>query len=75
VVAGALANRVRDGSVPSLTAIGVDAVANCVLAIGQTRLYLEKDGRDVRALPEFIRIKKNGEDWNAIKFHIHVDVI
>lgn len=75
VVAGALANRVREGAVPCLTAIGVDAVANCVLAIGHTRLYLEPDGKDIRSRPEFIHVLKNGEDWNAIKFHIHVDSI
>jgi stage V sporulation protein S len=75
VVAGALAARVREGAVPCLTAIGVDAVANCVLAIGHTRLYLEADGKDIRARPEFIHVLKNGADWNAIKFHIHVDTI
>jgi len=75
VVAGALAARVREGAVPCLTAIGVDAVANCVLAIGHTRLYLEADGKDVRARPEFIHVQKNGAEWNAIKFHIHVDTI
>lgn len=36
--------------VPALSGIGVDAVANCVLALGHTRLYLEPDGMDVRAL-------------------------
>ena len=75
VVAGALAAKVREGTVPCLTGIGADAVANCVLAIGHCRLYLEPDGLDIRARPEFIHIIKAGEDLNAIKFSMHVDKI
>jgi stage V sporulation protein SpoVS len=76
VVAGALAARVREGSVPALSAIGVDAVANCVLAVGHARLYLEQDGRDVRARPEFVHVTRgSGEVVNALRFHIHVDAI
>lgn len=44
-----------------------------VMAIGQTRLYLEQDGKDIRAWPEFVKVQKNGGELNAIKFHIHVD--
>jgi stage V sporulation protein SpoVS len=44
------------------------------MAIGQTRLYLEADGKDVRAWPEFVKVAKApGQELNAIKFHIHVD--
>ena len=75
VVSQALVQRVREGIVPCLTGIGVDAVTNCVLAIGHTRLALEADGLDIRARPEFIHVTKNGSDLNAIKFHIHVDKI
>lgn len=75
VVSTALAQRIREGIVPCLTGIGVDAVSNCVLAIGHTRLALEPDGLDIRARPEFIHVQKNGSDLNAIKFHIHVDKI
>jgi stage V sporulation protein SpoVS len=75
VVATALAQRIREGVVPCLTGIGVDAVSNCVLAIGHTRLALEPDGLDIRARPEFIQVAKNGTDLNAIKLHIHVDRI
>jgi stage V sporulation protein SpoVS len=76
VVAGALAARVREGSVPALSAIGVDAVANCVLAVGHARLYLEQDGKDVRARPEFVHVTRgSGEVVNALRFHIHVDSI
>jgi stage V sporulation protein SpoVS len=44
-----------------------------VMAIGQTRLYLEQDGKDIRAWPEFVKVQKAGGELNAIKFHIHVD--
>lgn len=75
VVAGAIAARVREGKVPALSGIGVDAVANCVLAIGHARLYLEPDGLDVRARPEFVHVFKNGSELNALKFHLEVDRI
>lgn len=75
MVAGALASRIRENTVPCLTGIGVDAVSNCVLAIGHTRLYLEQDGYDIRARPEFVHVMKNGMELNAIKFAIHVDRI
>ncbi|GBF87413.1 hypothetical protein Rsub_00124 [Raphidocelis subcapitata] len=74
VVSAALAQRIREGIVPCLTGIGPDAVSNCVLAIGHTRLALEADGLDIRARPEFIAVA-GGADLNAVKFHIHVDKI
>jgi stage V sporulation protein SpoVS len=40
---GALAARVREGKRVSLVAIGVDAVSNAVLTIGNARLYLEEN--------------------------------
>ncbi|KAF6259886.1 stage V sporulation protein S-domain-containing protein [Scenedesmus sp. NREL 46B-D3] len=73
VVAHALASRCRDDSAVCLVGIGMDAVTNAVMAIGQTRLYLEQDGRDIRAWPEFVKVQKAGGELNAIKFHIHVD--
>ncbi len=75
VVAGAIAARVREGKVPYLVGIGVDAVANAVLAIGRARLYLEPDGLDVRARPEFVHVHKNGSELNALKFLLAVDRI
>ncbi|KIZ03721.1 hypothetical protein MNEG_4239 [Monoraphidium neglectum] len=74
VVSTALAQRIREGIVPCLTGVGMDAVSNCVLAIGHTRLALEPDGLDIRARPEFIHVQAGGE-LNALKFHIHVDRI
>jgi len=74
-VSTALVQRIREGAVPCLTGIGVDAVSNCVLAIGHSRLALEAEGLDIRARPEFISIQKNDTTMNALKFHIHVDRI
>lgn len=73
VVAGALANRVREGKKPSMVAIGLDAVSNAVLAIGNARLYLEQDGLDVRAVPEFVTVDKVDKKLNAVKFVIKVE--
>jgi stage V sporulation protein SpoVS len=70
VVAGALAARVREGKRVCLTSIGVDAVANAVLAIGNARLYLEADQLDIRATPEFVRVRKNNVELSAVKFNI-----
>mmetsp|Transcript_33598 Transcript_33598/g.60674 ORF Transcript_33598/g.60674 Transcript_33598/m.60674 type:complete len:224 (-) Transcript_33598:1085-1756(-) len=69
-VAGAMCAKIRENKRVSLTAIGMDAMANAVLAIGFARVYLEQNRLDVRAMPEFIVINKNDQEWNAIHFHI-----
>lgn len=74
-VAGALAARVREQKEVALTAIGVDAVSNAVLAIGNARLYLEQDNLDIRALPEFVHVRKNGNELSAVKFVIIIEQI
>ncbi|KAF5836609.1 stage V sporulation protein S-domain-containing protein [Dunaliella salina] len=73
VVAGALAARVREGKRVSLVSIGVDAVSNAVLTIGNARLYLEENTLDVRAFPTFITVQKEGKQLNAVKFNIKVE--
>ncbi|GLC41030.1 hypothetical protein PLESTB_000950700 [Pleodorina starrii] len=75
VVAGALAARVREQRSVCLTAIGIDAVSNAVLAIGNARLYLEQDKKDIRAMPAFVQVNKNGRDLNAVKFNLIVENI
>lgn len=76
VVAGALAARIREADKRvCLTAIGVDAVANAVLAIGNARLYLESDQLDIRATPEFVRVRKNNVELSAVKFNILPEAI
>ncbi|PNH09747.1 hypothetical protein TSOC_003580 [Tetrabaena socialis] len=58
VVAGALAARIREEKSVCLTAIGIDAVSNAVLAIGNARLYLEQDAKDIRAQPAFVLVRR-----------------
>lgn len=53
---GALAARVRENKRPILTAIGVEAVTNAVLAIGNARLYLDKDKLVRRVLSVYVRV-------------------
>jgi len=43
-----------------------------VMAIGQARLQLESDGKNVQAWPEFVKVDKDGRQLNAIKFHVLV---
>lgn len=74
-VAGALAARIRDGANASLVAIGVDAVANAVLTIGNARLYLEQNNLDIRAAPEFITVQKEERELNAVRFSIKSETI
>lgn len=75
VVAGALAARIREQKTVCLTAIGIDAVANAVLSIGNARLYLEQDRKDIRAQPEFVTVHKDGRDLNAVRFSLVVENI
>ncbi|KAG2422005.1 hypothetical protein HYH02_015546 [Chlamydomonas schloesseri] len=75
VVAGALAARIREEKTVCLTAIGIDAVSNAVLAIGNARLYLEQDRKDIRAMPSFVQVHKNGRDLNAVRFALVVENI
>lgn len=53
-----------------MTAIGVDAVSNAVLTVGNARLYLEQDSLDVRCMPEFYTLNKNGKELNGLRFII-----
>ncbi|GAX73430.1 hypothetical protein CEUSTIGMA_g882.t1 [Chlamydomonas eustigma] len=67
-VAGAIAGRIRENTYVVATAVGVDAVSNAVLAAGNARLYLESEGLDVKVLPAFTKIEKNGQSLNALRF-------
>ncbi|KAG1672369.1 hypothetical protein FOA52_010987 [Chlamydomonas sp. UWO 241] len=69
-VAGAIAGRIRDGLTVQLTAIGVDAVTNAVLAAGNARLFLEKDQLDIKLQPQFFKLTKNGVELSALRFTI-----
>lgn len=67
-LAGAVAGRVREHGHVQIIAVGVDAVTNAVLAVGNARLFLEKDGMDIKVRPEFIKLNKNGTELNALRF-------
>jgi len=69
-LAGAIAGKVREGKRTHLIAIGADAVTSAVLAIGNSRLFLEKDNMDIKVAPEFVKLVKNGAQMNALKFNI-----
>ncbi|GIL54511.1 hypothetical protein Vafri_10040 [Volvox africanus] len=71
--AGALAARVREQRAVFLTAIGAGAVYTAVAVIEKTRKYLKLSGKDIRALPEFIKVTKEDRLVNAVKFNIVVE--
>lgn len=70
IVAGAIAARVREQKAVCLTAMGVDAVAICVLAVGNARCYLEQDNLDIRVMPEFEHAEKGGQTVTVMKMHL-----
>lgn len=74
-VAGAVSGRIREGAHVVLTAIGVDAVTNAVLAAGNARLFLEQDQLDVKVQPEFFKIQKGDGELNGLKFIFHAESI
>lgn len=74
-IAGAIAGRVREDKHVVMTAIGVDAVTNAVLAAGNARVFLEKDSMDIKVQPEFTKLDKNGQEINALRFAILSEVI
>jgi len=67
-VAGAIANKLRDGQRVWVLAIGADSVTHAVKAISIGRKYLEADGLDISFRPEFTRVKfDDGRDCSALK--------
>ncbi|KAL3134983.1 hypothetical protein ABBQ32_007938 [Trebouxia sp. C0010 RCD-2024] len=73
VVAGALAARVRENVDVYLSAIGVDAVGNAMRAICFARMYLEDNGLDIKAMPEFMHLSKDGVPMSGLLFNIIVE--
>lgn len=69
-VGGAIAARVREGKRVQLVALGVDAVANAVMATCHARFYLEKDLQDLKVLPDFVTIQREGRELVAVKLTI-----
>ncbi|KAG2498725.1 hypothetical protein HYH03_003465 [Edaphochlamys debaryana] len=74
-VAGAIAGKIREQLKISLLAIGVDAVTNAVLAIGNARLFLEQDNYDIRVEPEFEKVEKHGQIMTSMKFSLIAEAL
>ncbi|EFJ53087.1 hypothetical protein VOLCADRAFT_102710 [Volvox carteri f. nagariensis] len=71
VVAGALAARIRENRpAVHLTAIGINAVRAAVLTLSKARQYLRKDRKDIRVLPEFIKVQKEDREVSALRFTV-----
>jgi stage V sporulation protein S len=60
-VAGAIAAKVREELPVCLKCVGALAVANALYAIATARIYLQQDGIDVCALPEFAEEALGGD--------------
>jgi stage V sporulation protein S len=60
-VAGAIAAKVREELPVCLKCVGALAVANALYAIATARIYLQADGIDVCALPEFAEEALGGD--------------
>ncbi|KXZ50373.1 hypothetical protein GPECTOR_16g546 [Gonium pectorale] len=74
-VAGAISGKVREQLKISLQAIGVDAVTNAVLAVGNARLFLEQDNYDIRVEPEFEKVEKNGQLMTAMRLSLIAEAL
>ncbi|GFH28778.1 uncharacterized protein HaLaN_27325 [Haematococcus lacustris] len=76
-LAGAIAGKassslpqVRELKRTHVIALGPEAVTNAVLAIGNARLFLEKDSTDIKVTPEFVKVNRQSGEMNAIRFNI-----
>ncbi len=74
-VAGAIAGKIRENLKISLMAIGVDAVTNAVLAVGNARLFLEQDNYDIRVEPEFEKVEKNGQLMTSMRLSLIAEAL
>ncbi|KAK2076005.1 hypothetical protein QBZ16_001341 [Prototheca wickerhamii] len=79
-VAGAIAARAREGISTTVTGIGPDAVSNACVAVCHSRIYLEDDKLDVRAVPFFEEVEKDSGDgathrMTAVKLRILVETV
>lgn len=68
--AGSIACKIREHKEVSTISIGVDSVANAILAMCHTRVFLQLDKKDILVFPEFVIVKKDVRDLNAVKMRI-----
>jgi len=71
-LAGAIANRMREGGPVSMTAIGPFAVNQAVKAIIIADRYLEDDKIDLAFVPSFSEFESDGETRSAVSFVIDI---
>eukprot|EP00999_Lentomonas_sp_LEN2_P003028 NODE_884_length_1135_cov_117.538690_g842_i0.p1 GENE.NODE_884_length_1135_cov_117.538690_g842_i0~~NODE_884_length_1135_cov_117.538690_g842_i0.p1 ORF type:complete len:271 (+),score=35.45 NODE_884_length_1135_cov_117.538690_g842_i0:63-875(+) len=72
-LAGAIANRIREGNQAKAVALGSSSVNQAVKALAIARAYLEADQMDLAVRPEFIHIPGQGPDEpqrSALRFNI-----
>jgi stage V sporulation protein S len=70
-VAGAIAERVRQGIRVQLTGVGPDAVCNAVTAIAIARKYLSEDGVDIAFQAAFNKLESDdGRSINCIELRL-----
>lgn len=75
IVAGAIAGKIREARKVVITAVGIDAVANMVLAVGNARIYLEENDIDIKVEPSFERQTKNGQELTVMRFDLIAEAI
>jgi stage V sporulation protein S len=69
-VAGAIAGIVREGTEPTVQAIGAGAVNQAVKAVAIARMYLEEDEIDIACLPSFAEVEIEGQERTAVRLQI-----
>jgi stage V sporulation protein S len=67
IVAGAVANNVRERKRVEMVAMGAAAVNQAVKALAIARDYLSRESVDLVCRPEFIHLTIDGEKKSALK--------
>jgi len=70
-IAGAIANKIRDGERVALEGIGPIAVNTAVKSIVHARKYLIDDGMDLGFRPEFAKFEIKGEEKVGMHFALY----
>ena len=67
IVAGSVANNVRERKSVELVAMGATAVNQAIKAVAIARDYLSRESIDLACRPEFIHLTIDGEKKSALK--------
>jgi stage V sporulation protein S len=67
IVAGAIANNIREGKQVEMIAMGPNAVNQAVKALAIARDYLKKEFIELAIRPEFMHLNIDGQEKSAIK--------